>query len=249
MVLVKAHIDLAKAEASSIGGQLGRAAALAGIALAVVLLAIILLVVGGALFVGEWLFGSIGWGVLHGFLLLTGIAVAAVLVALGHPVARLVRAFVVAAAAAVVLAVVFGLDLPNRLYTAIGDGLGLAIDPSYRPLVVGLVVGALVGLLLGLLTFLRLRVGGARLGATFGMIVLGLLVGAFSAITFGPRVAIALGFAVAYLGWIVLMAIEGVRTGIDMDALKARFYPSQTIDTSKETLEWLKQRMPPGIGS
>ena len=32
------------------------------------------------------------------------------------------------------------------------------------------------------------------------------------------------------------------------EALKARFYPAQTIDTSKETLEWLQKRMPPGIG-
>ena len=39
------------------------------------------------------------------------------------------------------------------------------------------------------------------------------------------------------------------RTGIDVEALKNRFYPVQTIDTGKETLEWLQKRMPPGIGS
>ena len=36
---------------------------------------------------------------------------------------------------------------------------------------------------------------------------------------------------------------------VDIEALKNRFYPVQTIDTSKETLEWLQKRMPPGIGS
>ena len=45
------------------------------------------------------------------------------------------------------------------------------------------------------------------------------------------------------------MGVDVARTGIDIEALKARFYPNQTIDTSKETLEWLQKRMPPGIGS
>ena len=44
------------------------------------------------------------------------------------------------------------------------------------------------------------------------------------------------------------MAIDVSRTGIDVEALKARFTPTQTIETSKETLEWLQKRMPPGIG-
>ena len=45
------------------------------------------------------------------------------------------------------------------------------------------------------------------------------------------------------------MGIDVARTGIDVEALKHRFIPVQTIDTSKETLEWLQKRMPPGIGS
>ena len=45
------------------------------------------------------------------------------------------------------------------------------------------------------------------------------------------------------------MAVDVPRTGIDVEALKNRFIPNQTIDTSKETLEWLQKRMPPGIGS
>ena len=39
------------------------------------------------------------------------------------------------------------------------------------------------------------------------------------------------------------------RTGIDVEDLKARFYPDATIETSKETLEWLQRQMPPGTGS
>ena len=45
------------------------------------------------------------------------------------------------------------------------------------------------------------------------------------------------------------MVIDVARTGIDVEALKQRFTPTQTIETSKETLEWLQTRMPPGNGS
>ena len=45
------------------------------------------------------------------------------------------------------------------------------------------------------------------------------------------------------------MGLDVRRTGIDVEALKDRFTPTQTIKTSKETLEWLQKRMPPGIGS
>ena len=45
------------------------------------------------------------------------------------------------------------------------------------------------------------------------------------------------------------MAADVARTGVDVEALKARFIPIQTIETGKETLEWLQKRMPPGIGS
>ena len=45
------------------------------------------------------------------------------------------------------------------------------------------------------------------------------------------------------------MAVDVSRTGIDVEALKSRFTPNQSIETGKETLEWLQKRMPPGIGS
>ena len=60
MGLVEAHVDLAKAELSSIAGEIGRIAALAAIAIVVVIMAGLLAVIGTALFLGEWLLGSIG---------------------------------------------------------------------------------------------------------------------------------------------------------------------------------------------
>ena len=79
-------------------------------------------------------------------------------------------------------------------------------------------------------------------------VILGALIGAFTALTFGVQAGIALGIAIAYATWIGLMVLDVSRTGIDTEALQQRFVPTMTIETSKETLEWLRQRMP-GSGS
>ena len=248
--LAIAHIELARTEASIIGKEVGKVAAYVAIALVLVILALTLVVLGTSLFLGEWLFGSLGWGVLHGLLLFVAIAVAAVLAALGISSVRLVGALVVGIVLGIVVGVALFLNLPNQAWTAIGDASGLAVDPAVRPLVVGTLVVGVIGLVIGLVVGARV---GRAAGPAFGGAILGLLLGAalgaFSAITFGPQVAAGIGIAVAYATWIVLMAIDVSRTGVDVEALKARFYPSATIDTSKETLEWLQKRMPPGIGS
>ena len=47
-----------------------------------------------------------------------------------------------------------------------------------------------------------------------------------------------------------LMGRSRASAGIDVEALKARFYPQTTIDTTKETIEWAKARIPgaPEVG-
>jgi hypothetical protein len=224
------------------------AALIAG-AIVVVILAGLLGVIGLALFLGEWLLGSLGWGVLHGILAFVGIAVAAGLMAVGIGGGRLARSFGVGLGVAIVLGVTLGLEWPNQLYAAIGDSVRLNVGPADRPLVVGLLVGALLGALIGIGAAVRIESGGSRLAAIVGLAVVGLVLGAFSAITFGPQVGAAVGITAGYLTWIALMGVDVARNGIDVDGLKERFYPSQTIDTGKETLEWLQKRMPPGIGS
>ena len=89
--LAQAHLDLAKAEAASIADEVKKVAAYVGIAIAVVIFAVILAVIGTSLFVGEWLLGSIGWGVLHGVLLFIAIAVACSLAAVGVSGTRIAR--------------------------------------------------------------------------------------------------------------------------------------------------------------
>lgn len=247
--LLTAHVELAKAEAKEIGGQVARTAGLIGCAVALVVLSLLLVFIGTALFLAEWLLGSIGWGVLHGLLLAKAVAVAMILAGVGVSASRIGRALLGAVVIGAIVAIALGLDAPNRLYTAIGTELLPGVEAGVRPLVVGTLVGAIIGLIIGALLALRLTTGSARIGGLVGLAILGAAVGAFTAITFGPQIGIGIGFAAGYVAWTALLVADVARSGVDLDALKTRFMPTQTIDTSKETLEWLRQRMPPGIGS
>ncbi|MEO8570822.1 MAG: hypothetical protein ABI553_03895 [Chloroflexota bacterium] len=250
IALARAHLDLAKAEASSIAYEVGRIAAFGALAVALVIFAFVIAILGTALFTGEWLLGSIGWGVLHGVLLFLALAVVAVLLAIGIPIRRIGGALLAALVVVVLVAVLLAMNLPNRLYAGIGDSAVAAVDPSYRPLVVGVIVGAVVGLLAGIvIAVVTVSSAAARAAVIVALVVAGMLIGAFTAITFGVQVAAGIAITLGYLVWIAILGIDVARTGIEVERLKERFYPSQTIDTTKETLEWLQKRMPPGIGS
>jgi hypothetical protein len=172
--LLGAHVELAKTEAGEIAGEIGRVALLGGIALGAVLMVGLLLPIGGLLFLGDWLLGSIGWGVVLGTLALVDVAVIAALLGLGVHRSRIGRDFLIA-----------------------------------------LVAGILVAVLL------MLTLTGARLGTALGLFVF---------LVTWPAVA---GYGVA-------------RRGIDTEALRSRFYPTQTIETTKETIEWVRERTPLG---
>jgi len=90
---------------------------------------------------------------------------------------------------------------------------------------------------------------GGRFATLAGSVVVGVAVGAFTAVTWGVQVGVALGIVIGYVAFLAMIGVRLARDGVDVEALKARFYPSVTIDTSKETLEWLQRRMPPGTGS
>ncbi len=216
-----------------------------GIAIAVVIFAVILLVVGTSLFLGEWLLGSMGWGVLHGLLLFVAIGIACGLAAVGVSSGRIGVSFLLGLVVAIVVGVGMALALPNRAYASLGDSVLPGIEPGVRPLVVGVLVIGAIGVLLGVIAAVR---GGSGI-AIVGGLVLGVVLGAISAVDLGVGVGAGIGIAVGYIVWIVAMLAEVARSGIDADALKARFYPTQTIETSKETLAWLQSKMPPGTGS
>jgi hypothetical protein len=249
MRLAQAHIDLAKAELAAIKGEIARVLALAGIAIAVVLFAGILVVVGTSLFLGEWLLGSIGWGVLHGTLLFAGVAVACVIAALGVSGSRIGRSFIGGVIVGVLVGVGLALALPNQAYRSIGESTLPGVEAGIRPLVIGVIVVGLLGLVVGVIGAVRATGTGFRAGSIIGAAIGGAVLGAISAIEPGVQVGAAIGITAGYLTWIALMAIDVAGSGVDADALKERFYPAQTIETSKETLAWLQSKMPPGIGS
>jgi hypothetical protein len=206
-------------------------------------------IIGVALFLGEWLLGSLGWGVLHGILAFTTIAVAAGLMAVGVGGDRIARSLVIGFAVAVVIGVALGFEWPNQVYATAGESARLNINPADRPLIVGLLVGALVGVLVAIPAVIRIESGGGRAATIVGLAVFGAITGSFSAITFGPQVGAGIGITIGYLTWLALMGVDVARRGVDLEGMKERFYPAQSIETGKETLEWLQKRMPPGIGS
>jgi hypothetical protein len=171
--LLRAHVELGKAELGEIVDAVKKVVGLALAALALLFAGALLLFIGGVLFLGDWLFGSIGWGVLLGFLLFLDLAVNAALAAL---------------------------------------------DVRGRWLGVYLVVAAVLG------------------GAVGAGLALGL--------GWEARVAAALGTLVALIAWPIFAGIGVARRGIDGGALKAKFTPDETIDETKETIEWVRARLP-----
>ncbi|MBI3745700.1 MAG: hypothetical protein HY264_04105 [Chloroflexi bacterium] len=172
--LLTAHVDLAKAEAAEIGAEIKAVMVLVGLAVGALVALALLLPIGLLLYLGDFLFGSIGWGVLLGSVALVDVAILAALVAVG----------------------VAGSRIGEALLVALGVGV--------------LVLAA--GLLLHI----------------------------------DPRPWAALSTFVVLVAWPIAAGYGVARTGIDTEALKARFYPSQTIETTKETIEWVRARSPLG---
>jgi hypothetical protein len=240
--LIRAHIALARAEAGEIAGEVKRMVGLVGAAIGAFVAVGLLLAVGLPLFLGEWLFGSIGWGVLLGAVLLIDLAAAALLIAFDVGASRVGRDFVIAAVIGSALGVVLGFDLTHRAWTTLGESLVPGLDPATRPLIVAVVTLAIIGGLLGLAG--GLRSGGFSLAAVFGGAVGGAILGVVTAATIPATVGAALGVLAALLAWPVLSGRDVMRTGIDGEALKQRFMPDQTIETTKETIEWVRTRTP-----
>lgn len=243
----RAHLALAKAELGEIASEGKRVGVLAGIAFGFLFFAGLLVPVGLTLFLGEWIFGSVGWGVLLGGELAIGGAIVVVFAGLYVPTQRIAARLLIALVAGIVLAVLLALDLPHRAFSSLGASLLPALDPGPRPLVVGILVGAIGGALIGIVVGLARRAGGGgTVAAAVGLAILGVPIGAILSIDYSPAVAIALGLALALALWPALVGIDTYRRGIDVEGLKKRFYPRLTIETTKETIEWVRKQRPLG---
>ena len=243
--LLDAHVELAKAEIADIGDSVKRAAAFGGIAIGAGIFAGLLVGIGVPLWLGEWLFGSIGWGILLGVLLLGALAVAAIALALAPSVnGRIGRSFLIAAVIGVVVGEIFGLDVTNRGWTLLADNVAANLAPDSRPLIVAVVALAVIGAVIGLVLGLARGLGAGSIGTLVGGGVLGAALGALTAAAPGLRVGAAIGVAAGLIAWIALMGASLAAGGFDSDKLKERFWPSRTIEVTKETIEWARERMP-----
>ena len=239
--LINAHVDLAKAEAGEIAGEVGRLVGLVALALGLLFTVGLMLTLGSLLFLGEWLFGSIGWGVLLGTVLLIDLSIVAVLLALAVSGRRLAVAFVTAAVIGVAAGLVLGLDLTHRGWQTVAAQVLPNIVADERPRTVAILSLAAIGAVLGLVG--GLRRGGAWSGFVLGA-VLGAVVGLVSSAEIAPNVGAAIGALTGLIAWPILAGIGVMRTGIDGEALKQRFVPDQTIELTKETIEWVRARTP-----
>jgi len=243
--LVDAHVELAKAEFEDISDAVKRALALGGVAIGAAIFAALLLGIGLPLFFGEWIFGSMGWGILLGVLLLLALAVVAVILALSPAVdGHIGRSFVLAAVIGIVVGVIFGLDVTNRGWTLLADNVAGNLAADSRPLVLAVATLAIVGAVIGLVMGLAGGMGGGAIGSAIAGAVAGVALGFLTAAAPGPRVGAAIGVAVGLIAWIGLMGASLAGGGFDTDKLKERFWPSRTIEVTKETIEWARERMP-----
>ena len=257
--LVAAHLKLLSVELSEIMDEIKRVIALGSIALAIFALAGVMALVGSVLWLDEWVFGSIGWGALHGTTLLIAITVTLLMLIIPHAAPRLGLAFLAALLVAVVVAVILWLQLSSRACGWVGDSFfssltspfdGHAVSATDRPIAAGVivlaavfgVVGAIVGFLLesGALNRAAAAVGIAIVGALLGALLGGLL-----GVPMSWGIAVAVALAVFLVLYAVLAAIFVLRNA-DFEELKNRLLPNQTIETTKETIEWVREQMPLG---
>jgi hypothetical protein len=241
--LLRAHVDLAKTEVGEIVGEVKRMVALAGLALGALLMVALLLTLGLLLFLGEWLFGSIGWGVLLGTGLLIDVAVMALLLALDVKGARLATSLLIAAVVGLVVGLALGLDVTHRGWAALGDSVAAGYDPNTRTVLLAVGVAAVVFGLLGFLSGVRNGLG-SGIGSLIVGAIAGALIGLVTAISIPSTVGAALGVLVALIVWPILGGLDLIRTGVDGEAIARKFTPSETIELTKETIEWVRARTP-----
>jgi hypothetical protein len=237
--LITAHVALLRAELTDIVAQLKVLGTIAGIVLVLALLTAETLYIGGFLFVGEWLFGSIGWGLAHGVLFALGLIIVLVLVALGAGRGGVAVGFLISAGLTVALALALGSNVKYDTATYLASQLPAPLDSAGA-------IAALAGAL-GVAVLLLLvgwRLGGGS-GAIAGLVV-GLLIGAplgwlagGAPWTWPPAVGMAI--AIGLLIWPILqLAISGPR--LDVSERFSRLYPRQSIDAATETKEWLEEQ-------
>lgn len=255
MRMLDAHIALLRAELEIVGKELGIIAGLAVGALVILLLVLGLVYVGGFLFIGEWLFGSMGWGIIHGTLLGAAfLGFVGVNLAGGDMRAYGVGA-VIGVVATILLAVLLISNVGNEGGEAVRTWIVGEFETEQLPFgdewlvfLVGIVVGAVVGGVIALIASWQMQAG-----RPFAMLMSGLFVGGLvGAIWFPTRYQAAdgvLGLAImlGLITWIVAGVVLAARRGFDAEGRYANLIPRESIEAFGRTKvfmteQWQRQK-------
>jgi hypothetical protein len=250
MRMLDAHMTLLRAELAITGRELGIIVGLAVGALVILLLVLGLLYIGSFLFFGEWLFGSMGWGIIHGTLLgaafigFVGINLA------GGDVRAYGAGAAIGAVVTVVLAALLISNVGNEGGEAVRDWLVREFQTDQLPfgdewlvLLIGMIVLSIVGGVIALIASWRMQAG-----RPFAMLMAGLAVGAFvGAIWFPTRYQAAdgvmgLAIMVGLITWIVAGVILAARRGFDPEARYADLIPRESIAAFEHTKDFMREQ-------
>lgn len=242
-------MELLQAEVSVALDELKVIIGLAVLALVLAILMGLLAFIGSALFLGEWLFGSIFWGVADGVLLIIAFIVPIGINLAGGSVRAWTQAFIVALVLGILMAIVFWLNWAHNAAVSFASQLqpSLNINPNW---LVWLASGVVVGIVLGIVfAGIGLRLGLRRtIALFFGGFVVGFLVGAFFGyVRFTHREAIALAFTLGLILWVVFSGWFAVRRGFDTEARYANLVPRESMAQFAVTQaylveQWQRQR-------
>lgn len=243
--ILAGHLALLRAELSVIGAQLAVIVGLVTAALLLALLMGVLLYVGTFLFLGEWLFGSMGWGLLHGTLVpLVAIAGIGLNLA-GAWNGAFARGLLAGLAVAVGLGLLFASDVLRAGAVEAGRRLepGLALEPALLPTLAGLVAGAVIVALVALAIAAR---RGAGAGALGGALVAGLAVGGaigavLGSVTFDVPGAFALSITLGLFAVMGVSAALAVWRGIDPEKRYEQLIPRASMAAAQATRDALKE--------
>lgn len=253
MRMIDAHVALLRAELAITGKELGIIVGLALGAFAIAVLVAILLYVGSFLFFGELLFGSMGWGIIHGTLLGAAfIGFVGINLAGGD-----VRAYAWGALAGVIAVVVVAALLLSNIGNEAAEwgsrlvrddvlaGDGLPFGPEWVSTLVGLAVGALVLAVVAFVLGWRASQRGRGLvGSIVAGAVVGGIVGAIYASTRydAPDGVLGLAVMVGLITWIVVGVLLAWRKGFDPEARYANLVPRESIASFTRTKEFLMEQ-------
>ncbi len=235
-------MDLLKAELSVTGRDLGIIAASVVAILSLIVLALLLVAIGTCLFLGEWLFGSMGWGILHGTLFLCLMVVPLVIDLAGGWAGATVRGVALGVVVTLALWLLFASNVLRDAAVRAGRDIHtwVAIEPAALPTLAGLVAGAVI-------LAVPLAIIGSRQGMGVRLGLLGLLLGAIvgailGSVTFDTKGALAVALTIGYIAAIVASIALAARRGFDPERRYERIVPRESLAMAEETKRFLERQ-------